>query len=412
MLFRLQFRFNRHDIVRILAIIWLIGVVVFFSIFYLNDLNSNRLERRDYYCFYYAGLLYRQGQSGYEHPERLFANPPFVLPLLALISKAGPTRSYLIFFALGVLCVIASIRVATRIQGVPKSFFLTWLLLAFSTPSLFFALHLGQLTPVYLLLWSLTLWGWCTGSDRIAGIASACLSAKPPLALFAWIFGFLIRPWRFRISAIIGLFALVLIGKPWQIENWEAFFKALEKIANKHEHKIESWRKQHTLYAILRTLLWKAHGSPIQEPEQGLFEARVLALAIILALSIVGGFFFFRHRKIFLEWRHRPERMARLCSLAMLATVSLNFYLFYYDSAILILSAMILFAFRSDWISLGRWWGALLCAIGIALSQPWVVIFLNFPSPVGALALTWLVLEAQDLAALLHKEALMATSQD
>lgn len=406
-------RVDGHDAARLLALLWLLVIGTYLGLILTRDMEAgDRLFLRDYYCFYRAGKLALEGGTGYEDPDRTFANPPFTLPAVEVLALAGPDGSYWVCLVLGTVLTVLGMRALARIPGLDPKYRLTMSMAALACPSLVFALHLGQLTPLYLLLASLVVYGWCAERDLLAGVAAGLLWSKPPLAVALVTIGTLARPRAFTLAWTATLVVLLGLSVPFGLEGWQGFSGALDTLVSRHELNPDSWRKQETFYAFARTVLWKLAGSPAEQPERGRALARGIAIAVSAFCGAWGLALRAKARRPWSHPVHLTERMVRLGSIAMLATIALNLYLFYYDSALVVLPTLFLFTHQAAWRSRGRWWVALVLAMGIWTAQVLPMLWSDGPNPIGPLALTWLTLELAELGAIPTSPALGSAGDD
>lgn len=393
--------FDGHDGARFLALFWLIVICTYLGLILVRDVEAgDRLYLRDYYCFHRAGELAHEGGTGYEDPDRTFANPPFTVPLMEALSLAGTEGSYWVCLALGTLTTIAGMLALSRIPGLGGKHGLTFVMAGLACPSLVFALHLGQLTGIYLLFACLVIYGWCAERDVLAGIAAGLLWSKPPLAIALVAIGTISRPRAFTIAWTATLATLLALSIPLGRESWEGFRGGLAVLVERHELNPDSWRKQQTLYAFLRTVLWKIAGSPVDAPAHGREVARATAIALAGVLGAWGLALRWQARTDWSARERRVERMVRLGSIAMLATVALNLYLFYYDSALVVIPSVFLFSHEHLWRSRARWWTAVVLGIAIWIAQLLPMLWNDGPNPIGALAFVWLLLELTELGSI------------
>lgn len=392
--------FDGHDGARLLALFWILVIGTYLGLILVRDVQAgDRLFLRDYYCFYRAGALAIDGGTGYEDPDRTFANPPFTVPAAELLSFAGTDGSYWVCLALGFVLTIGAMLVLARIPGLDPRYRLTMVMTGLACPSLVFALHLGQITPVYLLLASAVIYGWSAERDVLAGIAAGLLWSKPPLAIALVAIGTVSRPRVFTLAWTLTLAALLLLTIPLGLESWEGFRGALDVLVQRHELTPDSWRKQQTLYSFVRTVVWKLMGRP-EDASEGRELSRAIVGAIALPLAGWGLWLRVRARR---DWHapvQRVERMIRLGSIAVLATIALNLYLFYYDSALVVIPTLFLFTHEDQWRSRARWWAAVVLAMALWLAQMLPMLWNDGPNPIGPIALAWLVLELLELGAM------------
>lgn len=395
---RSRFFLDGHDVARFLALFWLLVIVTYLGLILVRDLEEpERLILRDYYCFHRAGELWLEGGTGYEQLDRTFANPPFVLPLAGAVSLLGPTGS---FYASDVLCllgVIVGMLAIARIGRMDPRFRATALLTGIACPSLVFALHLGQWSGLYVGLAGLVIYGWCEREDGLAGVAAGLLWIKPPLAVALIAVGTVSRPPRFTIAWLATLAALLSVGLALGGDVWSGFRVSMGSLVERHESTPDSWRKQLTLYAFVRTLA--ARGA--EDPAAGRGLARAIAVSVAIVLGAWGALVRWQARGGWAELGRDRAVMVRLGSIALLATVALNLYLFYYDAALVAIPTVFLFSHHVAWRSQPRWWGAVTCAAAVWIAQLLPMLWNGGPNPIGPLATLWLVLELTELHATL-----------
>ncbi len=402
--------FDGHDGARFLALFWLIIIGTYLGLILVRDVEAgDRLYLRDYYCFHRAGELAHEGGTGYEDPDRTFANPPFTVPVMEALSLAGTEGSYWVCLALGTLTTIFGMLALSRIPGLERKYGLTMVMAGLACPSLVFALHLGQLTGLYLLFACLVIYGWCAEKDVLAGIAAGLLWSKPPLAIALVAIGTISRPRAFTLAWTGTLAALLALTIPLGLASWEGFRGALEVLTERHELNPDSWRKQQTLYAFVRTVFWKVAGAPVDVPEQGREAARALVVALSAVLGAWGLTLRIQARRDWHAPERRVERMVRLGSIAMLATIALNLYLFYYDSALVVIPTVFLFTHEHVWRSRARWWTAVVLAMAIWIAQLLPMLWNDGPNPIGPLAFVWLILELVELGAIPRSDVVVAS---
>lgn len=399
---------DEHHVARLLAsfAVAVLGTYLALLLLEAPDVGEHLLLR-DYYCFYRAGELVLAGGTGYEDEYRTFANPPFTLPLVAVLALLGPIGSYAACLFGGVVAFGLAMWALASLPGTDPRFRLTLLAVGFASPSLLFALHLGQATPLYVLLSCLLVYGWCHERDGLAGVAAGLLCAKPPLALFFVVIGALTRPRRFLLTFLLTLVGLCALGSCFGIEAWRGFLGGLDTLVARHEHHPDSWRIQLTLYALIRWTLWHLCGSPPDDLGAGRDLARGLVAAIALAL---GAWALRTGSLLRAQQAPRSGPPTRLASIAVLASVALNLYLFYYDAALVVIPTALLFTHATAWRSRARWWCAVVLAAVIWLAQLLPMTWSGGPNPVGALALLWLVLELVELAATTRAPAQASTA--
>lgn len=392
-------RFDLHDGARFAALAWALGIGTYLGLVLARDLSDpERLARRDFYCFWRAGELALGGGTGYEQVDRTFANPPFARPLvegLALLSPSGA------FFLIDALSLVGAVVAALAVSALPRvdaRFHVTGVALVATTPSFVSALHLGQWTGLYLALSGLALHALAVRRDVLGGVVVAALLVKPPLALALFVVGAALRPRVFVLAWTVT--ALVLVGSslPLGLAPWYAWRTSLDALIERHEATVDSWRKQFTVYAFVRTMLsWV--GGP-----------RALARAVAIALAAAFGAAFLTRLRAARAIAQADdarglELRLRAGSIAILATVALNLYLFYYDAALLALPGLLLFTHRPAWRSVGRWRAAVALAALVWFGQLLPMLWRGGPSPVGPLVLGWAVLELLELRALVSLHA-------
>jgi hypothetical protein len=114
-------------------------------------------------------------------------------------------------------------------------FRVTGVVLAVTTPSFVSALHLGQLTGLYVGLTAVAVWGLVERKDVPAGIATGLLLVKPPLALALLGLGTLLRPRAFTLAWAGTALLLVLSSLPFGLSTWTAWNDVLAALVERHE---------------------------------------------------------------------------------------------------------------------------------------------------------------------------------
>jgi len=280
-----------------------------------------------------------------------------------------------------------------RIGGIDPGFRLTALAAGLAGPGLVFALHLGQWSGLYVGLAGLVIYGWCEREETLAGVAAGLLWIKPPLAVALIAVGTVTRPPRFTIAWLATLASLLGLGLALGGEVWTGFRVSMASLVERHESTPDSWRKQLTLYAFVRTLA--ARGA--EDPAQGRELSRALATLTAAGLGAWGAFVRWQARARWPQAPHDRALSVRLGSIAVLASIALNLYLFYYAPALVVLPTVFLFSHRAAWRSDAGWWISVALAAAVWIAQLLPMLWSGGPNPVGPLCAAWLVLELAEL---------------
>ncbi len=396
-------RFDAHDAARLVAIGWLVGIGAFLLLVLLRDLDAGTIARRDQECFRLAGVHVLAGGTGYEEVARTFANPPFTLPLVAALGLLDPRGAFVALALLGIAASVLALALLTRVPELSPRARATAILVGLTCPSLLLSFHLGQPSGLYLLVASLAVFGLARERDVLAGVASGLLLAKPPLALALLALGTLARPRRFLVAWITTALALFGVGLLFGLDAWHGFLASLATLAERHDASPDSWRKQLTLYAIARELLFDAAGADASATLRTRSLARLIAFAVDAALVTWALRLALRARARLADPSLAPSERAslgyRLGAIALLMTIALNLYLFFYDGALAVVPTLFLLTHAASYRSRARLRLAVLCAVGVWLAALLPLLTTSGPNPTGAIALVWLVVELLELRA-------------
>lgn len=380
-------RFDRDDAVRLAALV----VIAIFGFVWWAALATQwddeaALAHRDFYCFYRAGELLLAGEDPFSQDDHAFVNPPFTLPLAAALVPLGLRGSYIALAALGTVAWALGCVLAARFGEATDRRRTTIAIALLTTPCAFLALHLGQLSGVYFALLAGSLLAMTRGHDRAAGALATLLMAKPNFVIALAGAALLLGRRRLLATFALGTVVLMAISLPFGPDVWSDFWRALTRLAARHDTVASDYWKQLTIYAFFRAT---THGL---DPSGTL--ARGLWLLVALVFGAVIARVLWRHRDRFGE----PAMAARLASIVVLATCALNAYLFYYDAIFLALPAATLVVAHRAWRRPALRRLAIACA---ALS--WVLqielTFIHESPPLhGIVTALWLAIELVDLS--------------
>jgi hypothetical protein len=376
-------RFGRDDAIRIACLAWIVLCGFGYAAALALDWDDEtRLSARDFWCFFRAGELLLAGQSAYAQVDRAFANPPFTLPLVAVLPSLGVRGAYVVIAVVGSIAMVLGAAATVSLgEGSARERGTVALAIA-TSPSFFLALHLGQLSGVYFALLSGALALLVSGRHGAAGAMAALLLAKPNLAVALIGAALVVRAWRFLAALSVVALALLVVSLPFGLAAWSEWLGAVAYLAQRHDAAASDLWKQHTLYALVRSTLTAA-------------TARIAwaAVAVAIGAAIVATLVALRSR---LEER---EIGARVASLIVLATCALNTYLFYYDTLLLALPAAMLFLARASWTRRGLHRAAIACAVAAWILQAEVTLVHDHRPVLGAVTTAWLLIELLDLRA-------------
>lgn len=363
---------------------------------YVRDQWSDdaQFTHRDFHNFHNAGTRIRAHEAVYQHDEIPFLLTPLAAPAVVALSYV-PEHAAFVLAALvtALMYVFAVIFVARTCRGDPRST-ITACFLACSMPPFWFALYLGQLSGLYLFLLAPSLAllavpkaeGRTHGTEAIAGVLTAVLFVKPQLALVVLVVAVLRRAWAALAAFAIVLLALWGLSIPFL--GVRAFLEWREQVAwctDALEGADTTWWRQFTLYAFLRAV--GQRGGLEIEFARWLYVAIVVPMGIATLLAVRAAL------------APDDRKLAlRAVAILVLASISLNAYLFYYDAAFLVVPWMIAFLAYQTYAPATR------TLIVIAAVASWVLALTTpilqqggIPLP-GFVATIWLVIEIVDLS--------------
>jgi hypothetical protein len=388
-----RFRIDGHDAARLIAIVCMAIFAILMS-GYVRDQWSDEAQftHRDFHNFWNAGVRIRDGEPVYQRDEIPFLLTPLAAPFVVVLSWI-PERIAFVTAAIvtGALYAVAIVLVALACPADRRSR-ITACFLAASMPPFWFALYLGQLSGLWLFLLAGAFVvlvrpraeGRTFRTEIVAGVLVAALCVKPQLALVALLVAALRRSWGtivafVVVSAILWLASIPFLGVGAAIEWREQVSWCTEAL----EGARSTWWRQFTLYAFLRASTANA--------TLGIDVARWLYLATALPMGIAT---LLAVRRALLP----DDRRLALRAIAMLvlATVSLNAYLFYYDAAFLVVPWMIAYLAYQTYAQRTRALIVLVAAISwvLALTTP-ILEQGSVPFP-GLVAAIWLGIEIID----------------
>lgn len=279
----------------------------------------------DYRPFELAATRFWSGDSLYQVGDDPFLSPPpfvwFLLPAHAL----GPVWGHAFALIAGLACTAGALWLVRRAMREAPS--IDALLLAGLYLPIWFSAAIGQWGGFFFLVFAATLFFAQQKRALEAGLLAALLFAKPTFAVFAIPIVALGLGRRAWIGLGIGAILWLLASLPLGLGAWGAWREELRYIDEVHALAGHGWQ-QHTLFGSLRALAELLH-----RPEA---QARIawLVIAVPLGLATLA----LASRAL------REGEVVRAFSLAALATVALNVYLRYYDSQIVLIPAIALFA--------------------------------------------------------------------
>jgi Glycosyltransferase family 87 len=176
-------------------------------------------DLQDFVEYWAAGRLNSQAQNPYD-PSGLYEvertvsprlteaimmwNPPWTLPLAMPFSWLPAQTSHALWIALQLTALLVSVDWLWRLYGGPAQYrWLAWLLSVGFLPT-FFALRMGQISPLILLALVGFLYFERRGQGALAGAALAVATIKPHLVL---VYGAAVLLWaihRRRWSVLLG----------------------------------------------------------------------------------------------------------------------------------------------------------------------------------------------------------------
>ncbi len=389
-----RFRFDGHDAARIAAIVTMVIFALAMSNFVRDQWSDEaQFTHRDFHNFHNAGVRIRAGEDVYQHDEIPFLLTPISAPAVVALSYVPEHAAFVLAAVVTLLFYVLAVVTVARACRAERRATLTAVFVACSMPSIWFALYLGQLTGLYLVLLapSLTLLvepraevrGW--GIPIGAGVLTALLCVKPQLALVVLVVALVRRAWVALAAFAVALALLWAISIPFlgvsAIVEWR---EQAAWCAGALEGAESTWWRQFTLYAFLRSVTSRA-GMDL-DVARGMYLAIVVPMGLATLLAV---------RRALAPDERRFS--LRAVGIMVLATIALNGYLFYYDAAFLVVPWMVAFLCYGTYAPFTRW---LILVVAVA---SWVLALTTpileqgeVPLP-GLVATIWLAIEILDL---------------
>lgn len=328
----------------------------------------------DYRPFELAATRFWASEPLYQPGDDPFLSPPpfvfFLLPAHAL----GPLGGHALAMIAGMLCSGLALALVRREVRPPPT--IDAVLLAALYLPIWLSAAIGQWGGFFFFVFAATLSLATRGHALAAGLAASLLFAKPTFAPFAIAIVGLGLGRRAWIGLVVGAMVWLSASLPLGLDAWAAWRAELRYVDEVHALAGHGWQ-HHTLFGTLRALAELA--SVDESAARGAW--LVIAAPLGLATIVLGS------RAL------RAGDATRALALAALATVALNVYLRYYDSQIVLIPALALFAREKRSPLAGATALAYLglASVDAAYFQERVAV------PVEGLLLTiWLVLELRD----------------
>lgn len=390
-----RFRIDGHDAARLCSIV-IIAIFAMAMYGYVRDQwdDEAQFTHRDFHNFHNAGVRIRAGEDVYQHDEIPFLLTPISAPAVVVLSYIPEHVAFVLAAIVTGALYLAALWIVIRTCKPDPRSAITAAFVAATMPPFWFALYLGQLSGLYLFLMSASLAllavprseGRSARSEALAGVVIAVLCVKPQLALVALLVVVLRRAWPALAAFVVTLLLLWLVSIPFVgVDAALVWREQVTWCTEALETADTTWWRQFTLYAFLRAVT--ARGDMDMTVARGLYVAIVLPLGIATLLAVRAAL------------APDDRRLAlRAVSMLVLATISLNAYLFYYDAAFLVVPWMIAFLAYQTYASVTRGVIVLLAAISwvLALTTP-ILQQGGIPLP-GLVATIWLVVEMIDLS--------------
>lgn len=389
-----RFRLDGHHAARFAAVVTMVVYAVAMSNFVRDQWSDDaEFTHRDFHNFYHAGERIRAGEEVYQHDEIPFLLTPISAPAVVALSYVPEHAAFVIAAFVTMGLYVLALTIAARACRAERRATLTSVFVACSMPSIWFAVYLGQLTGLYLVLlvpplvWLVEPRAEARGRGRsiAAGVLTALLCVKPQLALVVLVVAVVRRAWLMLAVTLVGVALLWALSIPFlgvdAIVEWR---EQATWCAEALEGADSTWWRQFTLYAFLRAVT--SHAA------MDMLAARTMYLSIVLPLGLAS---LLAVRRALAPDERRFSM--RAIAILVLATVALNGYLFYYDGELLVIPWMVSFLCYESYAPLTRWLIVVVAIASRILAQTtpileWGVI----PLP-GIVATLWLVIEIVDL---------------
>jgi hypothetical protein len=240
-------------------------------------------------------------------PVLVMGNPPWSLPLMAPLGLLGPKTAELLWIALSLACLIASVRMVWRLHGSPKS---SLNVLGYTFAPALSCLFSGQVT-IFVLFGLVLFLRLQRTRPFLAGASLWLCMLKPHLflpfgiVLLLWVV--LTRSYRILVGTVVALCASTIIAVALDPMMWEHYSQMMRT------ERIDL-RPIPCLSVVLRQILWP-HTSAVQ----------FLPIVVGCIWALV---YFRRHRS---EWNWLEHG-----SLLMLVSVLLAPYTWLMDQTVLL----------------------------------------------------------------------------
>jgi hypothetical protein len=377
-------RFAPDDALRLLCIAWIVCELFAWWAFLERHWGNDELMiARDYYCVVRGGELWWSGENPYWYgpPHRDFYNTPAMLPFAVALAPLGIRGGYAAMAALGTIGFAIGVAALSHLGDASPRQRGTVAFVAATAPAFVLALHLGQLSGVWLAILAGSLALLSVRRDQLAGAVAALLLAKPQYAIPLVLACVVLRRWTF-VRAFAALAAIeVAVSLAFGLDVWARWWEAARALEGRLENGPAGYWRQQSLFWFFRAA---THSS---------LAAKALwaASALGLGAAILRALLRLRERST------EPAIWARIASVIVLSTCALNGYFFYYDLVLLAVPAAALFLARASWSSALAHRVAIACA-AISWALQIEVFWGRDHPPVGGLvAAIWLGVELADL---------------
>lgn len=257
-----------------------------------------------------------------------FLYPPYTLWLLLPLAALPELASYLVVMAASVVAVVASFAITCRVArpadtpaqdgrrialaaGVVASFGPVYQMVRY-----------GQLSPLYLLAFTIAAWAGERRRPFLAGCAIATLAVKPNLLVPVVVLLFAARAWPTLRGVGVGVTVLVGSTLPFGAGPWLGFLDAVRFVGTVERTSTLNPGMQVTLMAALRVLC--SGGAATR--------ATAMAWAVTVAVLGIG---------VLRRWWRASTPDPTCWGLAVLFVVAANPRLYFYDAIVLVLPALL-----------------------------------------------------------------------
>ncbi len=356
----------------------------------------------DWYTFFDAGRKFVRGEIASIYPHAFttyfWVYPPYCIYLTAPLGVLTEPWAYVLCAVAQAVAIVAALLLIRAVLPAPSSTHVGAFAVVLASMPFNMVVILGQPTGIFVLALAAALWTFSKGYPLMAGLSLSFLATKPPLAIGLAFFFLVARQWRVLAGLGIGFAVLLASSVPLGLERWSEYRSTTQRYLDLVQTDLPMW-KQVTMYAFWRTLPGLAR---LSERERF-----VLWFGSITPLLVAACAAWDRARRM------SAPPWPRLFGLGVLVTIAANYYVFYYDSLLLLFPGL-------AWYLQSDRYRSRTChrLVGITILSVFVIGYVSVYLVQGGVAWTgpvlafWLLAEAWDLFGLSPGDVTIAPNRE